>query len=115
MHLGQPAETYNIGVEHEISVLELANMILEMVNKDKPEAERTSKLEFVRDRNFNDRRYYVSSTKMNKLGWKPTTSFQEGLQETYRWYKENATRMFGDLTNHPALQAHPSSTYGQKH
>ena len=112
-HRGQRHHVYNIGTEDEISVLELANMILEMVNTDKPEAERTSTIEFVRDRNFNDRRYYVCNAKMSQLGWKPSTSFQQGLYETYQWYKENAAAVFGDLAKHPALQAHPPSTYGQ--
>ena len=37
---------------------------------------------FVRDREFNDFRYAINGEKLEKLGWKATTTFEEGMKET---------------------------------
>jgi len=37
------------------------------------------------DRAFNDRRYYIGSSKLGSLGWTERTSWEEGLQKTIDW------------------------------
>lgn len=36
-----------------------------------------------------DKRYSMSTARMNGMGWKPAVSFDEGLRETVRWYLAN--------------------------
>jgi dTDP-glucose 4,6-dehydratase len=44
----------------------------------------------VQDRPAHDRRYAVSSTKLQtELGWRPQVGFSSGLAETIQWFAEN--------------------------
>ena len=44
----------------------------------------------VRDRDFNDTRYDINSTKLMELGWKPEVEFDKGFEETVLWYSRDA-------------------------
>jgi len=84
IHLGQPGEIYNFGGGNEITNIQLAKKILEYFNLSSDE------IEYVQDRKGHDLRYSVSFNKsLNKLGWKPTKNFTDGLLETIEWYKSN--------------------------
>ena len=48
-----------------------------------------SLIKFVEDRLGHDRRYSLDSTKIMKLGWKPEHKFEDALNETINWYKDN--------------------------
>ena len=81
---GKIGETYLIGADSEKTNLEVVKTILKIL--EKPE----SLIEFVTDRPGHDLRYAIDSSKIqNKLGWKPTHDFEEGLVETVNWYQEN--------------------------
>ena len=81
---GKIGETYNVGTEVEKSVEEITDIILKALNQ--PE----SMKEYVEDRPGHDRRYLLDSSKiMNELGWKPEIPFEQGMQETIEWYKNN--------------------------
>ena len=80
---GKVGEIYNTGTSDEISNLELTKLILKKLGKDE------SYIEFVRDRPFNDKRYSIDIAKIKKLGWKQQYSFEQGLDKTIEWYKEN--------------------------
>ena len=42
---------------------------------------------FVRDRLGHDRRYAIDPSKIHaELGWLPTTTFEDGIVRTIRWY-----------------------------
>ena len=72
----------NIGSSHEISILELANKIAEVINYP-------GKLIFDDTKpNGNDRKLLDSSI-IFSLGWKPQINLDEGLKNTYTWYLEN--------------------------
>ena len=48
------------------------------------------KIEYIKDRPYNDRRYELDPSKLiSKLGWEPTVDFDEGMQETVTWYVKN--------------------------
>ena len=49
-----------------------------------------SLIEFVTDRPGHDRRYSLSSAKLQTLGWKAGVRFGEGLVRTVDWYRDNA-------------------------
>ena len=53
-----------------------------------PPPPRSSPIRHVRDRAFNDRRYFICDRKLAALGWKETTSWEEGLRKTVDWYLE---------------------------
>lgn len=37
------------------------------------------------DRAFNDRRYYIGSSKLGSLGWQERTTWEDGLRKTIDW------------------------------
>jgi dTDP-D-glucose 4,6-dehydratase len=75
---GRIGEIYNIGCDDgmEYSVSEVAKMILERI---KPGEKVEDWVEYVADRPFNDKRYYISNLKLRELGWSVTISFEDGL------------------------------------
>ena len=45
---------------------------------------------YVKDRPGHDLRYAIDASKINtELGWKPTVTFEEGLEKTIDWYLSN--------------------------
>ena len=45
---------------------------------------------YVTDRKGHDMRYAIDSRKFQKkLGWEPSLQFEEGIEETVKWYLEN--------------------------
>ena len=84
IHHGQVGETYNIGSGVEKSIEEISDHILNIL--DKPQALKT----YVPDRPGHDCRYLLNSDKIqSELGWKPTISFEQGMNETIQWYIDN--------------------------
>ena len=84
MHKGREGEIYNVGGHNERTNLEVVKTILRELGK--PE----SLITYVKDRPGHDRRYAIDPTKIHsELGWLPTTSFDEGIKKTIRWYLEN--------------------------
>ncbi len=100
---GRTGEVYNIGGGNEVQNIQLAKLILDKLGK--PE----SLLKFVTDRPGHDRRYAMDSTKIeSELGWKPHRSFEQGIDETIRWYVDNTKWwhriVSGDYKNYYKLQ-----------
>lgn len=84
IHNGRVGEIYNIGGHNERTNLDVVKTILKELNK--PE----SLIEYVSDRPGHDLRYAIDPTKIREeLGWEPTTSFDEGIHRTIRWYLDN--------------------------
>lgn len=105
LHFGILGEIYNIGTEFEISNLEVAQALLaEFGLSDQADKYIT----FVRDRDFNDRRYHISNEKLLALNWKPLVDFYDGLKKTIAWYRDNQL-YYGDLSS--VLVPHPSAAF----
>ncbi|MBI4789328.1 MAG: GDP-mannose 4,6-dehydratase [Chloroflexi bacterium] len=83
LHHGKLGETYNVGTGREIYNIDMARLILQLV--DKPE----SLIQHVQDRPGHDRRYSLDVSKLRALGWEPAHSFEEALEKTVRWYVSN--------------------------
>ena len=81
---GVVGETYHVGSGVEASIVEVADLVLGIL--DKP----ASLKEIVADRPGHDRRYLLDSSKIERqLGWKPEIGFAQGMEETVRWYADH--------------------------
>jgi dTDP-glucose 4,6-dehydratase len=80
---GHPGEVYNVGGPDECTNIEVVKRILALTGRDE------TLLDYVTDRLGHDRRYSLSSAKVRALGWEPQTRFQDGLEDTVNWYREN--------------------------
>jgi dTDP-glucose 4,6-dehydratase len=81
---GRPGEIYNIGGGTELSNRELTVLLLQATGRD------WDSVEYVPDRKGHDRRYCLNISKIStELGYAPGISFDEGLDETIRWYEQN--------------------------
>ena len=77
---GVIGEIYNIGCDEgmEYSVMEVAELL---VKKMKPKDDLKDWIEFVEDRPYNDKRYYISNQKLKDLGWNIEIKFEDGLSD----------------------------------
>lgn len=81
---GKIGETYCVGGNSEKNNKEITQKILELMEKTEEE------VEIAKDRAGHDRRYAIDFSKIkNELGWNPKVSFEEGMQKTVEWYKNN--------------------------
>ncbi len=89
---GKIGDTYNIGGFNEWTNLNLIHLLCRLMDKKlaRPQGSSAKLITFVKDRAGHDRRYAIDATKLNKeLGWKPSVTFEEGLDKTVDWYLEN--------------------------
>ena len=98
---GQVGETYNIGGDNEVKNIDIVNAICRILNELSPRKNGNYEelINFVQDRPGHDFRYAIDSTKFNmELGWKPKTSFSDGIKDTIKWYlkNENWWKMIND-------------------
>jgi len=81
-------EVFNVGGLNEKTNMELVKTILGLVGADE------ALITFVKDRPGHDRRYAIDSSKiMNAFGWKPSVTFEEGMEKTVKWYMDNSEWM----------------------
>ncbi|WP_314738024.1 dTDP-glucose 4,6-dehydratase [Pediococcus pentosaceus] len=82
---GKIGETYLIGADGEKNNKEVLELILQEMGQPK------DAYEMVKDRPGHDLRYAIDSSKLrSELGWEPKfTNFEDGLQDTIKWYKDN--------------------------
>ncbi len=84
LHNGKAGETYCVGGGAEKNGIEIADAILASV------PETSSEKKFVADRPGHDRRYAIDHSKlMRELGYKPSVTFEQGLEKTVKWYRDN--------------------------
>ena len=91
-HKGQIADTYNIGGFNEWKNIDLIKVLVNTVDRQlgRAEGEDLDLITFVTDRKGHDMRYAIDSRKLQKeLGWEPSLQFEEGIEQTVRWYLEN--------------------------
>jgi dTDP-glucose 4,6-dehydratase len=81
---GVPGEAYNVGGPDERPNIEVVRRIIALTGADE------DLLEYVPDRPGHDRRYSLGSEKIRALGWEARVRFDEGLDRTVAWYRDNA-------------------------
>ncbi|MEH6621132.1 dTDP-glucose 4,6-dehydratase [Maribacter arcticus] len=92
-HKGKNHDTYNIGGFNEWQNIDLVKLLCVVMDKklNRAEGESEQLITYVKDRPGHDLRYAIDATKINKeLGWKPSVTFEEGLELTVDWYLNNS-------------------------
>ena len=81
---GRVGEVYNIGGHNERTNLQVVKTIIKELGKSE------DLIQYVTDRAGHDMRYAIDPTKIsNELGWEPTTTFDDGIKRTIKWYLDN--------------------------
>lgn len=84
---GQPIETVHIGDVEEITMQNLAERLFEVVGW------RPKELGIKNSPPGSVKRRRADITKLqNLIGWKPEVSLEEGLRQTYEWYRVHPTK-----------------------
>ncbi|OUL62994.1 dTDP-glucose 4,6-dehydratase [Flavobacterium sp. AJR] len=103
-HNGKNHETYNIGGFNEWKNIDLVKLLCQIMDEKLGRETGTSRklITYVKDRPGHDLRYAIDASKINtELGWKPSVTFEQGLERTINWY----------LSNEEWLQNVTSGTY----
>jgi len=91
-HTGVKGETYNIGGHNEWKNIDLVHLLCSIMDRKLGRAEGDSAklITYVTDRAGHDLRYAIDASKIEReLGWKPSITFEEGLESTVDWYLAN--------------------------
>ena len=91
-HRGRPGDTYNIGGGNEWRNIDLVKQLVATTDRllGRPAGSSDRLITYVADRAGHDLRYAIDSSKLQtELGWKPSVTFEEGLEKTVRWYLDN--------------------------
>lgn len=77
-------QVINVGTERHRSVLEVAEAVLQAMGPT------DSQIQFIGDRPGQVFRHTADTSKLKRLiGWEPKLSFEDGLERTIRWYRDN--------------------------
>lgn len=101
---GVVGEVYNIGTQKERSVVSVAKDIAAHLKKDIE-----SSIDYVEDRAFNDRRYFICDKKLLAMGWNESIGWPQGLKQTIDWYlgEGGKPEYWHNGNMDKALSAHP--------
>ncbi len=91
-HQGKNGETYNIGGFNEWQNIDLVKLLCSIMDRKlgREQGESEKLITYVKDRPGHDKRYAIDAGKINReLGWKPSVTFEEGLEKTIDWYLNN--------------------------
>jgi len=81
VHKGEEGNVYNIGASNERTNIEIVELVLDILGKPR------SLIRYVKDRPGHDRRYAIDSGKITeRLGYRPSVDFSEGMRGTVDWY-----------------------------
>jgi UDP-glucose 4,6-dehydratase len=76
-------EIYNIGSEDEYSVMDVTKAIVQCVKPNDPWEQWIT---YVKDRDFNDQRYFINANKLKNLGWIQKIRFNDTIKSIVDWY-----------------------------
>ena len=80
---GGSGEIYNVSSKNEYTNKEVIDKIAKIMDIH------FEYIKFIPDRLGHDFRYSIDNSKILKLGWKPSYTFDEGLMKTIMWYVNN--------------------------
>lgn len=82
------SEIINVGTGEDVSLLELAGLVADVTGFK-------GKIEFDRSKPDGTPRKLLDVSKIFALGWRPRWTLREGLDQTYRSYRDNNARVSG--------------------
>ncbi len=83
LQAGEPGNAYNVGTDFEVSGRDLADRVLEILERP------VDLREFVPDRSGHDLRYALDCGRIRSLGWRPAFDFESLLDRTVQWYVDH--------------------------
>jgi dTDP-glucose 4,6-dehydratase len=90
---GRVGEKYNIGGNAEMSNIDLANKLCELMDERCPQSQHCphhTLITFVADRPGHDHRYAIDADKIRReLGWRPSETLETGMRRTVDWFLAN--------------------------
>jgi len=107
LHQGEPGEAYNIGADNQRPNLDVAELILDLLEKPR------SLIRFVQDRTGHDRGYYMDVEKIRALGWTPRHDFRKTIEWTVEWYLQNRW-WWEKLRDTPQFREYYEKQYGER-
>ena len=77
---GKIGEIYNIGCDEgmEYKIIDIGKILIKLIHKTE---DYNKWIEYIEDRPFNDKRYYISNQKIKNLGWTIKINLLDGLKE----------------------------------
>lgn len=91
-HKGKIGEVYNIGGNNEWKNIDLVKLLCHLMDQKlgKQDGETANLITYVTDRPGHDLRYAIDASKViSETGWRPSVSFEKGLEKTIDWYLTN--------------------------
>ena len=82
MEVYNEPEPINVGTGEDVTIKELAETIVDVVGYK-------NYYEWDTDKPNGTPRKVLNVDKMKSLGWEPKIGLREGIESTYKWYKEN--------------------------
>ncbi len=113
-HTGVKGETYNIGGHNEWKNIDLVHLLCSIMDKKlgRAEGESAKLITYVTDRAGHDLRYAIDASKIEReLGWKPSITFEVGLERTVDWYLANTEWL--DHVTSGAYRTYYDAQYGR--
>jgi len=105
---GESGEVYNIGGGNQVKNVDLTHRLLDLLGKP------PSLINPVADRPGHDRRYSLSTAKLERLGWTPREDFAGGLARTVQWYRDNEAWWRPIKDQDPAFRQYYQAQYGRR-
>ena len=81
-----PDNIYNVGYGKDISIMELALLVKEIIGFN-------GKIIWDKTKPDGTPKKLMDSSKLNKLGWKPNISLNHGIKKTYNWFLQNQDKI----------------------
>lgn len=100
-HKGLDGETYNVGGHNEWKNIDLVHLLCDTMDHKlgRPAGESRKLISYVKDRAGHDLRYAIDASKIaRELGWKPSVTFEKGLDLTVDWFLNNQ-KWLNDVTS----------------
>ncbi|MGH2830640.1 MAG: dTDP-glucose 4,6-dehydratase [Actinomycetota bacterium] len=82
---GETGRAYNVAAGNERANIDVARRICALLGVEE------TMIVPVADRPAHDRRYSVDPSAVRALGWSPSVSFEDALERTVAWYRDNRT------------------------
>lgn len=102
-------EDINLASGKETRIIDLANLINSLTGN-------RSKIRFIERRKWDTKTRLLASIEKGRkiIGYEPKTTFEEGIKETIRWFKDNWDNIQKDARFNPGISSAVREVYGKQ-